>query len=362
MYEKCFPQLAHDHEEGGGERGVRERYSKWGGLPRHVLDKHTSSNQNELDSALSKPDYALLAKQLGTTGLEAQELAGHRLVHIKTRGEYDKSLTGKQKEFYLYHHTELGSNYIARHVYQNIREQHATSLLSLLNVYPRPASIATIFGQFFEQEAMKILSRGGTFTIRRLQKDGKGEVCDLKLDPSPIPDYGFLNINQLEKMSEKADFTTCFPASKSFCAVDFILYNKTCVNATINREHGLKWTSEQKDKNNIINTNTDAELPNQAIEKTYPKAGLFVVLRALGMLTPSSNSKSSSESNSSSSQSNSKHLVKFYWAVPSTDFNLWNKPQTVTGMKRHEIDAIEIQQFAVCINMNMDSEEKRKII
>ena len=165
MYEKCFPQLARDHEEAGGEQGVRERYSKWGGLPRHVLDKHTSSDQNELDSALSKPDYALLVKQLGTTGLEAQELAGHRLVHIKTRGEYDKSLTGKQTEFYWYHHTELGSSYIARHVYQNIRQQHATSLLTLLNVYPRPASLGTIFGQFFEQEAMKILSCGGIFYL-----------------------------------------------------------------------------------------------------------------------------------------------------------------------------------------------------
>ena len=348
MWKSCFPKLHDD------ETGVLDRYSKWGGVPRYVLGQLDEANQILFQSALSQPNYILLAQQLGSEGVEAQAHSGHRLVHLKTRGEYDKSLTGKQTEFYLYHHTELGSNYIARHVYQNIREQHCTSLLLLLNVYPRPAPIATIFGQFFEQEAMKILSRGGTFTIRRLQKDGKGEVCDLKLDPSPLPDYGFLTMNQLKQLSKKADFTTCYPASKSFCAVDFILHDKTCVNATINREHGLKWTSEQKDKNNLKNTNTDAELPNQAIEKTYPKAGLSVVLRALGMLTPSSNSKSSSESNSSSSHSNSKLLVKFYWAVPSTDFNLWNKPQTVTGMKRYEIDAIEIQQFAVCINMNMD--------
>ena len=207
-----------------------------------------------------------------------------------------------------------------------------------------------------------------------MQNDGQGEVCDLKLDASPLPDSGFLTINQLEKMAKakKAKFTTCYPASKSFCAVDFILHDNTCVNATINREHGLKWTSEQQDKNNRKNTNADTGLPKKTIEKTDSKAGLSVVLRALGMLTPSksssskslsskslsSKSSSSSKSNSSSkSHSNSKHVVKFYWAVPSTDFQHWKKPQIVTGMKDNDI---EIQQYAVCVDLDIESEEEEE--
>ncbi len=132
----CFPRVA------GGEEGMAKRYSRWGGIPRYVLAKTAIDDQKQLESALSKPDYSVLADCLGDVELESESAASHRLLHLKVRGEFEPTLDPSNTFFYELARTEFGSSYIADKVCEAIMASADSKLRSLLSLSPRPASVA----------------------------------------------------------------------------------------------------------------------------------------------------------------------------------------------------------------------------
>ena len=281
----CFPQLANDEAE---VAGVKERYDKWGGIPRFVLENIDSEHQNRLNHTLSSQDCVELVHNICHQGLEVK--VSHRLLHLKTRAERAIDIEGNPQvtpptpldlNYYEYYLTEIASNYVMRHLWIKIKAAVKANLQLTLQSeddHP-PASIAQLFGNVFELDAKHILSKGGTFQMRRLQKDGNGVTTELNLRKTTFPDRGFESLEKLKAICDSDTDTFHYPISKSFCAVDFILAGKMPANATINLEHGLKWTDNTGDSD----------------------TGLSAVVKALGLPMPPA--ISSLAANSPSNQS-----------------------------------------------------------
>ena len=99
-------------------------------------------------------------------------------------------------------------------------------------------------GQLFEPEALRLLSRGGVFSIRRLCSSSEtravdGEQGD-RLHLMPSEQVMFAGVEQLDLLraaTSSADDVLYVPKSKSFCAVDAILPGKALANATTSAAH-----------------------------------------------------------------------------------------------------------------------------
>ena len=86
MLYACFPQLLTD-EKSGGERGVWERYRRWGGIARYVLSKLDDDSQQLIDSAPTRVQINELLDSLGSREIEADSAVSHRLLHLNPAGE-----------------------------------------------------------------------------------------------------------------------------------------------------------------------------------------------------------------------------------------------------------------------------------
>jgi hypothetical protein len=302
----CFTDVA------GGQEGAAERYARWGGIPRYVLAKTDTDNQQQLESALSKPDYSMLATCLGQAELESEGAASHRLLHLKVRGELEPTLDPFNLHFYELARTELGSSFIADKVCEAMMASADNQLRSLLSLSPRPPSVAELYGEYFERAALKILGAGGNFRVRLLKGDGKGAESDLSLPPATLPVAGFRTMAELAALAAMPDAAACRvlrPISKSFCAVDFILQGKRPANATVNKSHSLILKGEK------LGT------------------GLLPVAEAMGLEKP----------------------VVFFWVVPEDDFSAWKKPRPlrIEGNALGAEHSDTVVQYAVAVRVDV---------
>ena len=288
MCKSCFPKLANEK----AEAEVKERYDKWGGIPRLVLHKIDSADQNRLQQTLENQSVLDLVHRLRFEGLEVD--VSHRFLHLKTRAEVagvsDSELTPLDSQYYEYHLTAIASMYVMRHLYTQIKDTFKANLrLALQAETHPPANIAHLYGTIFEEDARFILSKGGTFPMRKLQKNGNGDETNLVLPATSFFPYrGFESLQELKATCDSGTFL--YPRSKSFCAVDFILAGKMPANATINLEHGLKWTNSSGD------SDTGLSAVVKALELPMPPA-----ISSLAANSPSNQSSLSIQSSASSS-------------------------------------------------------------
>ena len=89
MRETCFPQLA------GDVKGVADRYARWGGIPRYVLDKRDPAHQSVLASAIAKTGKEQLLDLCSNT-LESHSGVSHRVLHFKVASD-EKGRGGSQQ-------------------------------------------------------------------------------------------------------------------------------------------------------------------------------------------------------------------------------------------------------------------------
>lgn len=108
----CFPALS------GDTAGVSDRFSRWGGIPRHVLFLTDTENQHLLDAAACTITMDTLAAVLAVQDV-TDEGAPQLLFHLKPRGETPDGFDTSVPKPYELRCVELGSPYIRLQVYGN---------------------------------------------------------------------------------------------------------------------------------------------------------------------------------------------------------------------------------------------------
>lgn len=143
MLESCFARL---HSE-ADRVGVWQRYDKWGGIPRYVLERLEAENQELIDSAITSVHLERMADVLSQADIEDDSAVSHRLFHLAPRGlqrvkvrssdgseqEVTEFLRPHEASSYFIGHTDLGSPHIAGMVLHAMRQKASRALLSLLS-------------------------------------------------------------------------------------------------------------------------------------------------------------------------------------------------------------------------------------
>jgi hypothetical protein len=146
MRRTCYPQRA--------AAEVADRYSRWGGLPRYALGQIDEDSQREIISALTLVDLDALVDVLGAGEIESDAGVSHRLMHMKPRGEVQPGLSPRTFEYYALAHTEIGTRFIAEHIYAAMKLQASDRLHNLLALPTANASIAKFYGDVYESHAL----------------------------------------------------------------------------------------------------------------------------------------------------------------------------------------------------------------
>jgi len=243
MLRSCFPQLLTDTAS-GGEAGVWERFYKWGGVPRYVLDKLDEDTQESMDCAVWGISVDELILRLGKREIESDEAVSHRLMHLKPAGEAADGtfLNPRDAASYKITRSELGSPYIKELVYRTMKEQDFSRIEALLTRGPTSPAAAKLYGDVFERAALDELVKGGSFP--RFDLSAGKEMGTLVLRPSKM--VVFANAPDLAvsmRAHDAAAFAAAifFPKATNYTGVDAVLGDgKALVNFTINTAHDLK--------------------------------------------------------------------------------------------------------------------------
>jgi hypothetical protein len=231
MRRTCYPKCV--------AADVQERYTHWGGLPRYVLDQIDEDSQGEVFSAVTSLDLDTLAAVLGANEIESDAGASHRLMHMKPRGEVQPGLSPEQFEYYALARTEIGSRFIAEHIYAAMKQRASDKLNSLLALPTVTASIAKFYGAVYEPHALDKLACGGTFrrvNLRTMEED------EIAIPRSTV--VHFQDTNELHKLVLQGGTHTYVPRNANFTAVDAVLPGHQLVNATIDTAHDVKLYGE----------------------------------------------------------------------------------------------------------------------
>ena len=235
--DSCFPWV--------DDASLESRFSRWGGIPRYVLAKLSSVNQQKLENAVTAITLDNILDHAESLEMKEEKDMSHRLLHIKVAGELDDSLHPNTADFYSKVRSELASKYVANLVYSTaVRTKHMR-ILDFLYGSSGSSTFAVLRGQLFEEEALARLSAGGQFEVRRLAANSAGSLDVLDIAPSARTLFRTLDgmdgdsLRSLISTRLGCEATPVLfePQSKSLCAIDAILPGRLLANATVSTKH-----------------------------------------------------------------------------------------------------------------------------
>ncbi|RKP20608.1 hypothetical protein ROZALSC1DRAFT_19110 [Rozella allomycis CSF55] len=153
---------------------VDELYSKWGGVPKFVLENARDIfQQKKLDSAILSVDLDGLVKAIGNP--DVYDLPAHRLVHITVLDDF------------IYVTYAFASDYVADAVYSRLYVSKRQQLLNFIAASDSFGDLGVIRGVLFERFAHSIIQNGGTFKVRELfENSTRGPDEEVIFEPSRL--------------------------------------------------------------------------------------------------------------------------------------------------------------------------------
>lgn len=181
---------------------VQNAYDRWGGIPRHVLEKVGDPAWHFLDDGISKVGKAddLVRMEM----IAAIEETSHRLLHMHSEKPY------------VDYTFRLGSRFISTSLFTKFSKdrQFETSLFSITS---ETSGLAKIRGQFFEVYCHRLLASGGSFDVQCL-KSGVESTVVLEASSSRY----FSDNVELGSLLQSGCHDYLVPRNTSYPAVDVI--------------------------------------------------------------------------------------------------------------------------------------------
>lgn len=201
---------------------VADAFSKWGGVPRFVLEKlNDPAAQRALESAVAATDLTKLTAAVGC--IDAAGDLSHKLLHIVVEKPY--------VDYYI----SFGTPHIAELVFEKLVSEQEQALELFLRKATIPL-LADVRGILFEVFAHRRLSHGGVFTFRELlDSGGHGEERDITLSASRVH-----SIRTVSDISSCGDGEYCKPTISNFPVVDSVLLPDLLFQITVSQTDRVK--------------------------------------------------------------------------------------------------------------------------
>ncbi|CAJ0751810.1 24068_t:CDS:1, partial [Entrophospora sp. SA101] len=210
--------------------------SRWGGIPRFILEKALdSSQQNHLEDAISKSNGRLF-EFVGE--IDHADDVSHRIIHIHTNlpdedgGENEES----EEAPYIQKFIRFASEWVAEKVMDKLERNYSQQLRNFVIASSSENEYSTLRGVIFEQIAHRILQKGGTFNIRPLESDITSSTIE-------IPERIKLVFNDINKIEEGK---YCQPIQKNFTSVDAVVAPDTLFQMTASKIHPINMNGMKK--------------------------------------------------------------------------------------------------------------------
>ncbi|RHZ89298.1 hypothetical protein Glove_16g200 [Diversispora epigaea] len=207
---------------------VYDLFSKWGGIPRFVLEKaQDPCQQRLLEEAIVKNSDKRIFKFVGET--DSSDDMSHMLLHIHTNipDKVNDIRTSYIEKFLLF-----ASEYVSKRVIDALIENHRKDLERFVISSSSINEFGALRGYVFEDIAHRILQKGGRFNIRLLDSDSTSSTIE-------FPKRDKLVFNKINEIKEGM---YCQPKSKNFGSIDAIVAPDILFQMTV--------SSNQKNKKN----------------------------------------------------------------------------------------------------------------
>ena len=203
------------------EEDVASRYSKWGGIPRSVLQKTDSGDQALLQLALDQCTIADLTSSM--TDLSGASKISHRLLHETVEAGY---LRGPVVFASAWVQAELINRYL------QFKQHEVHDFLAASGGTP---SIAAFRGALWERYAHVALQRGGAFCCRDLQ-DAEAGPFEIELQPCSST-VGLWDLQDISTQLENGVYG--WGKSKNLPAIDAVVQPDKLFQITVSGDHRI---------------------------------------------------------------------------------------------------------------------------
>lgn len=200
------------------EQDIRERYEKWLGIPRFVLQQTSQEHQESLDQAIKNCSIAVLKSSF--TNLNADKQIRHKLIHVTV------------KEGYFFDANVVVKGYVENSLIAKYVESTDREVEDFLAASGGISDIASFRGKVLEKrKAHQILQCGGRFWCRNLQSDGNPFELDLPQCPIRAPLWSHQEIQTLP------DGVYGWGRNENFAAV--VCQPDLLYQVTVSGQHGI---------------------------------------------------------------------------------------------------------------------------
>ena len=204
---------------------VQEAFSRWGGIPRFVLEKVAdASAQMQLERAIaSSTNLSLLLRAVGE--IDSAPEASHRISHIVTSAPYLETTI------------VFGSDYIKARVTEILLSRQREELFTFVSRESNPL-FAQLRGDCFEALAHETLAAGGDFRTRLLTPHGSEEaVCSLA--KTSLRRFSGNKPADLVSIRDFGAGDYCRPLISTFPVVDALILPSMLLQMTVSLKHAV---------------------------------------------------------------------------------------------------------------------------
>jgi hypothetical protein len=218
---------------------VMERFTRWGGIPRYVLEKTGPDHQQRLREAILGANLSLLARSVGDVSTNLQSL---RILHIVRNKNFDKD------------YITFASKYVADEVFNTQLARNQLEVELFLSATKGSPELASVRGIIFERFAHILIAghKRRPLRARNLGSYGGGEM-DITWPEMERRD--FASAESLAKLLAEAGAGAALylkPTVINFPAIDAIVPGQALLQMTVSLRHKLRGTAFQTYWNGVL--------------------------------------------------------------------------------------------------------------
>jgi hypothetical protein len=201
------------------QAAVTERFNRWGGIPRWVLENTDDEDQMLITDALAECSIGELVSSINN--LSTARKASHRLLHMTVRPNYMKGPV------------RFASEWVEDQALSMYLQSQQQAVHDFMVASGGESTIAEFRGKLWERHAHRKLQQGGQWTCRSLTSDSDEYEITLPPCTSVLGIWDHTDIAQL------ADAVYAWGKNKRFPAVDAVMQPDKMFQITVSDSHGI---------------------------------------------------------------------------------------------------------------------------
>jgi hypothetical protein len=199
---------------------VTERFDKWGGSPRYVLQKLDLEDQAALQQAIDSCSVKLVQDSLGNSS--AHDEVSNRVLHLRVKADFINT------------YIAWASPWVAEQIAYKLWRTERQQLILFLNAGTGLSDLGGVRGNLWEGLCHARLAAGGTYRCRDLDYPEGDPV-----DKSFLQSTNALVFDQWSSLQQCAHGTYCRPRVKNKAAVDSALLPDALFQITVSGHHSI---------------------------------------------------------------------------------------------------------------------------